>query len=265
LKLKYAVLACALLTLGCGTSTSNLPTQESNSLFSQMTSVPPLANESPTSAASLHTSPTSQSSLFSDLGTLLFRDDFDGSLDSGWEWVREDDGSWSLTAAPGFMQINARSGDVNKETITNLLLRSIPSGTIQIETKITFQPVANFQFAGIIMYESPSNFVQAGRAYCEGENPRCVSDGFYMDYYEGGSFVVPNYAGPFSENDTVYLRLIRRENTYTLQTSTDGETWTLRGTTTSNMNPLQIGLVAGQNTSSVVPAVFDYFEVKSLP
>jgi len=166
---------------------------------------------------------------------------------------------------PGSLQINVRSGDVNKGTIKNLLLRPIPAGVIQIETKITFQPVANFQFAGIIVYESPSNFVQVGRAYCEGENPRCAGDGFYMDYYEGGSFVVPNYSEAFTGSETVYLQLIRRDNTYSLQTSTDGENWILRGTTTSNMNPLQIGLVAGQNTSSVIPAVFDYFEVTNLP
>ena len=263
MKLKYIVFACAVLSFGCRTS-SSIPTQEATSLFSQVTSVPPLANESPTSAATLHIPPTSQSSLFSDLGILLFRDDFDGSLDSGWEWVREDGSNWSLIAVPGSLQINAGSGDVNHETITNLLLRPIPPGVIQIETKVKFQPIANFQFAGIIMYESPTNFVQVGRAFCEGI-PRCVGDGFYMDYYEGGSYVTPNYAEAFTKSDTVYLRLIRRDKSYSLQTSADGENWTLRGTTTSNMNPLQIGLVAGQNTSSVIPAVFDYFEVKSLP
>jgi len=259
MKPKFIVFASALLVLGCQPPSPIVATAETPSLF------PKATNSLPNNSVSTSVASASQSSLFSDLGTVLFRDDFDNSLNAGWEWLREDASNWSLAAIPGSLQINVRSGDVNKETITNLLLRAIPSGNIQIETRITFQPVVNFQFAGIIIYESPSNFVQVGRAYCEGENPRCVGDGFYMDYYEGGSFVVPNYAGLFSGSDTVYLRLIRRGNTYTLQTSTDGETWTLRGTTTSNMNPLQIGLAAGQNTSSVIPAVFDYFEVKSLP
>ena len=203
--------------------------------------------------------------MFSDLGTLLFRDDFDNSLDKNWVWVGEDKDNWSLAALPGSLQINAGSGDVNKGTIRNLLLRPMPAGVIQIETKVTFQPVSNFQFAGIIVYESPTNFVQVGRAYCSGEIPRCVGDGLYMDYYEGGSFVAPNYALPFTQSETVYLQLIRRGNTYTLQTSVDGETWDTRGMTTSDMNPLQIGLVAGQNASSMIPATFDYFEVTLLP
>ena len=256
---KYVVFISALLVVGCGTAPPDVPTQDAISLFPQVTN-PPVASVSATSSP-----PASQSSLFSALGTVLFRDDFDGSLASDWAWIREDENNWSLTTVPGALQINARSGDVNKETITNLLLRSIPSGTIQIETKITFQPSANFQFAGIIIYESPSNFVQVGRAYCTGENPRCVGDGFYMDYYEGGGFVVPNYSEAFTGSETVYLQLTRRDTMYSLQTSTDGENWTLRGTTTSNMNPLQIGLVAGQNTSSVIPAVFDYFEITVLP
>ena len=41
--------------------------------------------------------------------------------------------------------------------------------------------------------------------------------------------------------------------------------WILRGGTVSTMNPLQIGLVAGQNTTGLIPALFDYFEVRSLP
>jgi len=250
MKPKYITFASALLILACGLLSPGTPIPEPTKPISPPTTPPP--------------TPTSPSSLFSDLGTILFRDDFDGSLGVGWEWTREDPSNWSLTTAPGSLQINVGPGQVNAEDNSNLLLRPIPSGNIQIETKVTFKPVANFQFAGLIIYESSSNFVQVGRAFCD-EVSICVGDGFYMDYYEDGSFVAPNYAQPFTQGDTVYLQLIRRDETYTLQTSTDGENWTLRGTTTSNMNPLQIGLVAGQNTSSVIPAVFDYFEVTSLP
>src|SRR5688500_635089 len=36
----------------------------------------------------------------------FFRDDFDQTIDSGWNWVREDPKNWSLTAVPGSLQIN---------------------------------------------------------------------------------------------------------------------------------------------------------------
>jgi hypothetical protein len=253
----------ALIISACAPPSESPPTQGAPSLFAQVTSSPS-AIETPASFDVVTPTGTNQASLFSDLGTEIFRDDFKRALDTDWVWLREDKSNWSLSALPGYLQINAGSGSVNKETIKNLLLRPIPEGVIQIETKLTFRPTKNTQFAGIIMYESPSNFVQVGRSFCEGI-PRCVGDGFYMDYYERGGFVAPNYAEAFRETETVYLRLVRRDTTYTLYTSVDGENWTLRGTTTSNMSPLQIGLIAGQNASSVIPASFDYFEVTLLP
>lgn len=264
MKLSLVVFALALVISACASSAEIPPTQQTPNLFAQVTSSPSPSETLATVAVAPTTISTNQPSLFSDLGTELFRDDFEGALDSGWDWLREDRSNWSLSVLPGSLQINAGGGNVNKATVKNLLLRPIPDGVIQIETKLTFQPTSNTQFAGIIIYESPSNFVQVGRSFCEGI-PRCVGDGFYMDYYERGGFVAPNYAEAFGETDTVYLRLIRRDVTYTLHTSTDGENWTLRGTTTSNMTPLQIGLIAGQNNSSVIAASFDYFVVTVLP
>ena len=256
---KYLVLICILFTVGCGVPSPSDSTQVPANLFSQVTNI------SPGGVTPAIASPTSQGSLFADLGTVLFRDDFDGSLDPEWDWVREDASKWSLTAFPGSLQVIVGPGHVNSSNNSNLLVRAIPAGNFVLETKVVFQPVANYQFAGLIIYESPSNFVQVGRAYCAGEIPRCIGDGFYMDYYEGGSFVAPNYSQSFTENTPVYLQLIRRDTSYTLQTSTDGEIWTLCGTTTSNMIPLQIGLVTGQNTSVELPAAFDYFEISTLP
>jgi len=164
---------------------------------------------------------------------------------------------------PGWLQINVDGGEVSDETMTNLLLRAAPAGNFQMETKITFSPKADFQFAGLIIYESPSNLIQAGRAFCDLPDV-CVGDGLYVDYYNNGSFVTPNFAATYTESE-VYLRLIRQGDTYTFQSSSDGSEWILRGGTVSTMNPLQIGLVAGQNTTGLIPALFDYFEVRSLP
>jgi beta-xylosidase len=192
-----------------------------------------------------------------------FRDDFDAALAPDWQWLREDPNNWSLTAIPGVLQINVDGGEVSDETIRNLLLRTAPAGNFQIETKVTFSPVANYQIAGLIIYESPQNIVQAGRAFCDLPDT-CVGDGLYVDYYQDGNFVTPNYAAPYPESQ-VYLRLMRQSDTYTFQSSSNGSQWILRGGTVSTMNPLQVGLVAGQNTSSVIPAQFDYFEIRSLP
>jgi beta-xylosidase len=192
-----------------------------------------------------------------------FRDDFNETLDAGWSWVREDPQNWSLTALPGALQINVAGGYVTAHTNPNLLLRSAPEGNFQIETQITFRPTRNYQFAGLIIYENDSNFIQAGRAYCNSIG--CAGVGLYMDYYEQGRIVKPDFGQPFGDIDPLLLRLNRRENTYTFEASTDGKVWFIIGSHTSDMNPLQIGLVTGQRQRGEnLPATFEYFEVRSL-
>jgi len=247
MKLKYIVLTSTLFILACGTLSQPPATQA--------TTIPPPTQE-PAQP------PTQIPATESIVDPNYFRDDFDNKLGDGWGWLHEDPNNWSLAAVPGSLQINVVGGQVSDETITNLLLRAAPPGDFQIETKVTFRPTADFQFAGLIIYESPPNLIQAGRAFCDLPDV-CVGEGLYVDYYSNGSFVTPNFAAAYTESE-IYLRLIRQGDTYTFQTSSDGSEWILRGGTVSPMNPLQIGLAAGQNTSGPIPALFDYFEVRSL-
>jgi len=194
----------------------------------------------------------------------FYRDDFDEILAAPWIWVRQDPKSWSLTNIPGVLQINVSSGYVSSHTNTNMLIRPAPTGDFQIETEMTFSPEDNYQFAGLIIYESDSSFIQAGRSYCR--SFECIGEGFYMDYYKKGVLVKPNFGQPYREIDPVLLRLSRRANTYTFEASTDGKVWFIIGSHTSDMDPLQIGLVTGQRLKGKsISAAFDYFEVRSLP
>ena len=87
-----------------------------------------------------------------------------------------------------------------------------------------------------------------------------------MDYYKKGVVVKPNFGQPYREIDPVLLRLSRRADTYTFEASTDGKVWFIIGSHTSDMKPLQIGLVTGQRLKgNSLSATFDYFEVRSLP
>lgn len=194
----------------------------------------------------------------------FFRDDFNEALDPQWSWIREDPQNWSLTAIPGVLQINVAGGYVNAQTNPNLLLRPAPEGNFQITTQITFRPTRNYQFAGLIIYENNSNFIQAGRAYCNSIG--CPGAGLYMNYYKDGKIVKPDFGQTFGEIDPLLLRLSRREETYTFEASTDGKVWFIIGSHTSDMSPSQIGLVTGQRMRGEnPPALFEYFEVRSLP
>ena len=194
----------------------------------------------------------------------FYRDDFNGDLAAPWTWVRENAKNWSLATVPGALQISVSQGYVSSHTNTNLLLRPAPAGNFQIETQMTFSPEDNFQFAGLIIYESDSNFIQAGREYCKAAN--CVGQGLYMNYYKNGYVVAPDFGQPYREIDPILLRLSRRADTYLFEASTDGKVWFVIGSHTSTMAPLQIGLVTGQRIKgNPISASFDYFEVRSLP
>lgn len=194
----------------------------------------------------------------------FFRDDFAGTLDTNWSWVREDPLNWNLDAVPGSLQINVEGGSVLAHTNSNMLLRPAPEGNFQIETQVRHRPNGNFQFAGLIIYESDTDFIQAGREYCG--TSFCFGEGLYTESYRWGHRIGPISGQSYKSGNPVGLRLSRRDTTYAFEVSTDGTVWYLVGSHTSDINPAQIGLVTGQRLKGDVrPAVFDYFQVRGLP
>ena len=93
---------------------------------------------------------------------LLFRDEFDGALGEGWQWVLENPQTWSLNSQPGWLEMVVSSGSVSAGSAENLLLRPAPEGNFELETKVKFKPTGDFQIAGLLIYESAANFVQFG-------------------------------------------------------------------------------------------------------
>lgn len=212
------------------------------------TSVPP--------TATLEPSPTPD--------PLLFRDDFEGSLAEGWNWTRENKKTWSLTNNPGWLEIVAGPGYVGGGNLDNILLRSIPEGDFEIETKVNFDPVRDYQLAGLLIYESAANYIQFGRAFCDAPNV-CAKDGFYVDLVLDNNTDPGNFATAAQKTEIAYLRLRREGSKYTAYASHNGRVWQLIGEKTSDMQPLFIGLLAGQARSAPQPAQFDYFLVNQLP
>lgn len=253
MKYSYIAITSILFILACGLGPQTSPISETASILPTQTVSTPTPQLIPKETIPTEASPD----------PLYFRDDFDSRLSAGWEWIHEDSSSWSLTAVPGMLQINAGSGSVYDDTMTNLLLHAAPRGDFQFETKVTFQPTADFQFAGLIAYESPLNYIQAGWAFC-GSLPTCAGDGLNIDYYQNGEFVLPNFAVAYSETDEIYLRLVSDRGTYVFHTSPNGNEWTLQGGQSSAGQPMQIGLIAGQSRAGTIPALFDYFEARSL-
>jgi beta-xylosidase len=133
-----------------------------------------------------------------------------------------------------------------------------------IETSLLFDPKDNNQFAGLILYESNENFIQAGNSYCDPVNG-CEGQGLYFDIYLDGNLTLPRVINKV-ELVSLSLRVTRQGNLFSFFTSPDGKVWYLVTRQEVAMKALQVGLVAGQNVDGNTPpaALFDYFEINKV-
>jgi regulation of enolase protein 1 (concanavalin A-like superfamily) len=195
---------------------------------------------------------------------ILFRDDFDNALAEGWTILREVPTHWSLTDNPGSWRVTLIPGTDDgfiPKLPTNILLRELPSSDFEIATLVHFTPTSNYQFAGLFIYQDDQNIVQLGRSFCDRPDI-CVGNGIYFDSI---SDVIESTAVMTTNPSTAYLRLRHEGTTYTGYYSEDGESWTLLGQHISNINPTQVGLMAGQALEVETTADFEYFTMETLP
>lgn len=193
-----------------------------------------------------------------------FEDQFDGRLEDGWRWSIEDPGTWSLAAAPGWLQITA------VELLQNVLLRPAPDADYEVTAAVSFRPTSNFQFAGLVAAPRGGQTVtllQLGRAYCDplAIPGICVGDGVYFDKIEDGETVNAFVSEISTNTEVLYLRLLADGDSYSGYFSEDGEIWTLVGNQVASYIDTDIGLIAHQAYEEPAAASFDYLTVTSPP
>lgn len=86
-------------------------------------------------------------------GQTVFEDRFEGRLEEGWSWLRENPGAWRLRE--GGLEIRVEPGVA--DTVRNALVRDAPDrrrGTYAIEVVITntVRPTQQYEQAGITWY-----------------------------------------------------------------------------------------------------------------
>ncbi|MFH1183810.1 MAG: hypothetical protein V1755_02075 [Chloroflexota bacterium] len=193
-----------------------------------------------------------------------FRDDFDGALAAGWQWLGADPTHWNLTSTPGHLRIVIQPSNINDGQVRNFLVREAPQGNFEIGTSVRFTPASNFQLAGLLVYQDQGNAMQFGPAYapCAGGSAgQCV----YFDSFQGGTFGAGNYATYTGGGSPAYLRLRRAGTTYTASFSADGSNWKEIGSHQSSITPRYVGLVGVQGYNGEAPADFDYFTLEQFP
>jgi regulation of enolase protein 1 (concanavalin A-like superfamily) len=199
-------------------------------------------------------------------GPPVWRDEFDSELpDPAWFWVNENPDGWSLiTDPPGFLRISTSPYPTGGE---NLLLRSGAQGNFTIETRVLFEPLANFQFAGLVVYQDQGNFLQFGRAVCD-LAVVCVGNGVYFDRMHDGGLIGSNFATATVAPNEAFLRLERRGRNLVAFYSEDGTQWREIGRhrVPASFQVNAVGLTSSQDYSGLrVPADFDYFSFTGQP
>lgn len=191
----------------------------------------------------------------------IFRDDFMGELQPGWQWENENPDRWTITS-DGWLQIMGEDNSLlNEQAQSNLLWRDLPDGDFVITAHLKTQPLSNFQQATIFLYEDIENYIAINRGFCD----LCVDGGnaYYFEFKIGGE--MGTYNSPTDATD-VYIRLESKDNVISGYYANEPDKWerigryggayfefTRVGIGVTNSDPFgSEGDLVGQ---------FDYFEI----
>ncbi len=222
-------------------------------------------------------------------------DEFDGaSLDSKWSFVREDAANWSFEKKPGSVTITSQRGDLQGTNNTtsnnakNLLLQDAPAGDWIIESKVEFSraPATLNEQGGIIAYTDDNNYITLGWQIQNVNAAAGSQTGKFnvnMVREQNGTATAYNSQGIDMQRaagpncDTIWLRLVKKGNTYSGFFSSNGVDYRLvklyssLGATpalpTMNNDVKKVGVYAfNRNYDSVTPldVSFDYFHLSSV-
>jgi beta-xylosidase len=188
------------------------------------------------------------------------------TLGTMWRWEREVPSAWSLTDNPGYLRIDSAAGGFlgDPPPPQNVLLTTIsPDIDCRIEVHLYFRPTEDFQYAGVVFYVDPDNFLAFGRAFCDYVEGGCVGDGIYIDHEEEGEYQSQPPIIAWSGDD-IYFRVFKVGNKYTFSVSHDGQEWIDVGEKRGvGLRPVAVGLYAVNATDEAnsIPADFDYFRM----
>jgi beta-glucosidase-like glycosyl hydrolase len=178
-------------------------------------------------------------------------DEFDSSVGSQWEWIRENKANHSQTLKPGYITITSEPGDVSEASnnAQNILLQSANSDWT-IETKlVASRAPSQPENAGIIAYADDNNFVKlmfrAAIKTTRQREPQPGTVDFLIEQNgiakSVGSFNLKNEI--VGKNELV-LKLQKKGDKYTAYYSADGADFKLLGADVALLKDIKAGLIA---------------------
>jgi regulation of enolase protein 1 (concanavalin A-like superfamily) len=172
-------------------------------------------------------------------------------LGSGWAWVRESQGNWATDPNnANVMKLTTIEGSWGGTKPSNILLRDPgTTGDFTISTKLKFAASANFEWAGLIVYQSDGNLISLGRSSVNQIRFSQVKNGTQTD---------KNYADPAALAD-IYLKIEKSGTIYKGFYSNDGISWT-QVTDTFNFaltNP-KVGMFVRKLNTAIPPKTAEF-------
>jgi len=232
-----------------------------------------------------------ESDYYVNFGSKPSSDEFSTSLSGKWSFVREDKSECSIDK--GAFKITTGQGDITlaNNNASNILLQEANSDwTIETLLKTSETPGNPAQNAGLLAYEDDDNFVKLvyaapamGRGMpmaAPGQAPSGSIQLIAEDNGNNKATINVSLADiPVKEN-TVWLRLTKKGQTYTAFYSVDGKSYTEAGNVEILLKDIKAGLIACQGVRPVMmgrggmppmaqpsaakpmEAAFEYFKVK---
>ena len=185
------------------------------------------------------------------------------SLTNDWSIIRNDPENWKLTGVNS-ITITTKAGEFYSGTdnAENVFLTPV-EGDFTATTKLTFVPGANYQTAGIIVYQDSKNLYGAYKRYHSGYNGNIFTD-FAINKGSASEHTTPD----LNKDAPVYLKVVKEGTTFTAYYSYDNSEWVQIAdplNVSSLTGDLKIGLYAvdGNGKSGSLPATFEDFTINN--
>ena len=142
------------------------------------------------------------------------------SLTNDWSIIRNDPENWKLTGVNS-ITITTKAGEFYSGTdnAENVFLTPV-EGDFTATTKLTFVPGANYQTAGIIVYQDSKNLYGAYKRYHSGYNGNIFTD-FAINKGSASEHTTPD----LNKDAPVYLKVVKEGTTFTAYYSYDNSEW----------------------------------------
>ncbi len=188
-------------------------------------------------------------------GTRSANDEFNSTtLGNQWSWVRENSADWSLLKKSGSLTITSKEGDLQAaaNNAENVLLQSANTDWV-VDSKLVFsrRPSGFSQSGGLIAYQDDDNYIKlayssgggGGRGFSRGGSQ---SGSVLLVTEENGNqknAATLSMSNMIKDDNTLYLRLEKKGDTYTASCSVDGRRFTPIGSANILLKDIRAGIL----------------------